>query len=52
MEGLKQRDKIVFSHARKHKIPVVAVLAGGYAVNAEDTVQIHYNMIMEARGAE
>lgn len=49
MEGLKQRDEIVFSHARKHKIPVVAVLAGGYAVNTEDTVQIHYNMIMEAK---
>ncbi|UCH12953.1 MAG: histone deacetylase [Candidatus Omnitrophota bacterium] len=48
MEGLKQRDKIVFGNAKKHNIPVAAVLAGGYAVNIEDTVQIHYNMIMEA----
>ncbi len=49
MEGLRQRDKIVFSHAKEHNIPVAAVLAGGYAINLSDTVQIHYNMIMEAK---
>ncbi len=50
MEGFKRRDKVVFDNAKQHNIPVAAVLAGGYAVNIEDTIQIHYNMIMEAKG--
>lgn len=50
MEGLKRRDEIIFKNARKHNIPVAAILAGGYAVDVNETVQIHYNMIMEARG--
>lgn len=44
MEGLKKRDRFVFDL----KIPTVAVLAGGYALNVEDTAGIHYNMAMEA----
>jgi acetoin utilization deacetylase AcuC-like enzyme len=43
MEGLKQRDRIVFETALKEGVPVSAALAGGYARNTEDTVTIHCN---------
>lgn len=48
MKGLKVRDKSVFAEARKRNIPVVTVLAGGYARRVEDTVQIHVNTILSA----
>ena len=48
MEGLKERDKVVFEEASKRKIPVVTTLAGGYARRLEDTVQIHANTICAA----
>jgi acetoin utilization deacetylase AcuC-like enzyme len=43
LEGLRERDRIVFDIALAHRIPVVVTLAGGYAVNVEDTVTIHCN---------
>jgi acetoin utilization deacetylase AcuC-like enzyme len=49
MNGLMARDKGVFEEARKRSIPVVTVLAGGYARRVEDTVQIHVNTISAAR---
>lgn len=49
MEGLRQRDRVIFDLAMSSSIPVAAVLAGGYAIDLEDTVQIHYNMIMELK---
>jgi acetoin utilization deacetylase AcuC-like enzyme len=48
-EGLKERDRKVFEAARKRKIPVATVLAGGYARRVEDTVRIHVNTILAAR---
>jgi len=50
MEGLAERDKGVFEDARKRNIPVVTTLAGGYARRLQDTVQIHVNTILAARG--
>ena len=47
--GLKQRDRRVFEEARRRKIPVATVLAGGYARRVEDTVRIHVNTILAAR---
>src|ERR1700676_2480793 len=47
-EGLKQRDRRVFESARQRGIPVVTVLAGGYARRVEDTVRIHVNTIVAA----
>lgn len=41
LEGLRQRDEIVFKFAKSKKIPVCAVLGGGYAVRPEDTISIH-----------
>jgi len=48
-EGLRERDEIVIGEARRLRIPVVIVLAGGYAVDFEDTVSIHMNTIKVAQ---
>jgi acetoin utilization deacetylase AcuC-like enzyme len=40
---LYQRDLITFEVARRVGIPVVCNLAGGYAENYEDTLEIHMN---------
>ena len=48
-EGLEERDRIVIGTARAHRIPVVIVLAGGYAVSVEDTIAIHANTAAVAR---
>ncbi|HEU5179611.1 MAG TPA: histone deacetylase [Candidatus Polarisedimenticolia bacterium] len=40
-EGLEKRDRLVFEAGRRHKARVHLTLAGGYAVNVEDTVAIH-----------
>jgi acetoin utilization deacetylase AcuC-like enzyme len=49
LEGLQQRDKLVFEHARRRGIPVASTLAGGYARRVADTVRIHVNTIIAAR---
>lgn len=51
MEGLARRDTLVFDYARRHKVPVVITLAGGYARRVADTVGIHVNTIRAAREA-
>jgi acetoin utilization deacetylase AcuC-like enzyme len=43
IDGLKERDRLVFSIARHRKIPICVTLAGGYARRVEDTVTIHLN---------
>lgn len=47
-EGLRQRDRMVIAAARVLDIPLVIVLAGGYARNVDDTVAIHTATIEEA----
>jgi acetoin utilization deacetylase AcuC-like enzyme len=49
IEGLAQRDRMVFEHARRKGIPIVSTMAGGYARKVEDTVRIHVNTILAAR---
>ncbi|HEY2646087.1 MAG TPA: histone deacetylase [Candidatus Acidoferrales bacterium] len=49
MEGLQQRDRMIFEHARRRGIPVASTLAGGYARRVADTVRIHVNTIVAAR---
>lgn len=51
IEGLSRRDAVVFDYARRHGVPVVITLAGGYARNIEDTVSIHVNTMLAARDA-
>jgi len=43
IEGLKKRDELVINAAHQKNIPIIAVLAGGYAENTDDTVEIHCN---------
>ncbi len=50
IEGLKQRDELVFRAARARDIPVMVTFAGGYAIHVEDTVTIHTNTIVAAAG--
>ncbi len=47
-DGLRQRDRMVIDAARASRVPLVVVLAGGYARNVEDTVAIHVATIEEA----
>jgi acetoin utilization deacetylase AcuC-like enzyme len=51
MEGLKQRDRLVFEAALAQNVPVAVVLAGGYARNTDDTVTIHCNTAKAAKEA-
>lgn len=48
MEGLKERDEFIFKCAQKSLIPIAVVLAGGYAINLQDTVGIHFNTVSAA----
>jgi acetoin utilization deacetylase AcuC-like enzyme len=49
MEGLKQRDRVVFETGLAKSVSVVVTLAGGYARNTGDTVEIHCNTVKAAR---
>jgi acetoin utilization deacetylase AcuC-like enzyme len=51
MDGMKQRDRTVFETALRHGAPVAVTLAGGYAVDLEDTIELHVNTVIEARDA-
>lgn len=46
--GLKLRDDMVFSCCRELNIPVVSVLAGGYALEENDLYTIQYNTCLSA----
>ena len=46
--GLRRRDRAVFEAARSAGVPVVVLLAGGYARRVDDTVAIHVATIEEA----
>jgi len=51
IDGLKQRDELVFRAARARNIPVMTTYAGGYARRVEDTVTIHCNTVIAAAEA-
>ena len=48
MEGLLARDRLVLDLARSRNVPVAITLAGGYARNVQDTVEIHCNTVKAA----
>ncbi|MDP6450049.1 MAG: histone deacetylase [Lentisphaeria bacterium] len=43
IEGMRQRDEYVICEVRKRGIALAGVLAGGYAVSEDDTVEMHVN---------
>jgi acetoin utilization deacetylase AcuC-like enzyme len=50
-DGLRRRDRMVIDAVHSAGVPLVVVLAGGYARRVEDTVAIHVATIDEARRA-
>ena len=47
-DGLRRRDQLVLDTCRDARLPVVILLAGGYARRLDDTVDIHYSTFIEA----
>lgn len=45
MDGLSQRDQMVFSAAGQRSIPLAVTMAGGYGKNVQDTVAIHLQTV-------
>ena len=48
IEGMRKRDRYVFSAAESLGVSVFAVFAGGYARQLEDTVTLHTNTVLAA----
>lgn len=48
VEGLRERDRVVLEAVSAAGVPVVVLLAGGYARRVEDTVAIHVATIVQA----
>ena len=48
IDGLRERDRIVFTACRDRNIPVVVAMSGGYAPDIDAIVTIHANTIREA----
>ncbi len=51
LEGLKRRDALVIETALREGAAVAIVLAGGYAINVQDTITIHSNTAKAAKEA-
>jgi len=49
VDGLRARDAHVFDCCRRHALPVVVTMAGGYARAPADVVTIHTNTLTELR---
>ena len=47
-EGLAKRDRLVFSHLDKHGLPVAVTMAGGYAPDIQDIVDINFQTVAAA----
>jgi acetoin utilization deacetylase AcuC-like enzyme len=51
-EGIRQRDRMVIEAVRRRGVPLVIVLAGGYAQTRERTAELHAHAFREAVGYE
>ncbi len=47
-QGCQQRDTLVFEHGRRHQIPVVITMGGGYSERMADIVDAHCNTFQAA----
>lgn len=47
IEGLRMRDRTVIRTAKSRNIPIATLLAGGYAFDVKETVEIHLNTARE-----
>jgi acetoin utilization deacetylase AcuC-like enzyme len=48
-QGLWTRDHLVFGFCRDYRLPVAVTLAGGYAPDIEDIVDIHFQTVRAAK---
>jgi acetoin utilization deacetylase AcuC-like enzyme len=48
IDGLQERDRLVFDACRQRAIPVVITMSGGYSADVDAIVTIHANTIREA----
>lgn len=46
-QGLMMRDQMVLQRVRAEGVPLVVTMAGGYGINILDTVDIHYQTVMQ-----
>ena len=46
--GIRQRDESVFKYCRERNLPVAVSMAGGYAHQVDDIVDIHFNTVQVA----
>ncbi len=51
VEGLRRRDRLVYDTCTARAVPVATTLAGGYADDVADVVQIHINTVAEMLAA-
>jgi len=51
LDGLRQRDAMVFRTCRRAGLPLVVTLAGGYARHVQHTIAIHQATVEEAYAA-
>ena len=47
-EGLSERDRMVFDRCHAAGVPLVVTMAGGYAKDVADTVDIHWQTVERA----
>jgi acetoin utilization deacetylase AcuC-like enzyme len=47
-QGLWNRDRLVFGFCREYRLPVAVTLAGGYAPEIDDIVDIHFQTVKAA----
>ena len=47
-KGLQNRDKLVFEFCSKHELPCAISMAGGYAEDVNDIVDIHFTTVQTA----
>jgi len=50
LDGLRARDRLVIEQARTNGLPMIVLLAGGYARDIGDTVAVHVATMKEAAG--
>jgi len=48
LDGLRERDRTVLEACRERGLPVAVTLAGGYALDTDDTIRIHVGTVEEA----
>jgi acetoin utilization deacetylase AcuC-like enzyme len=48
LDGLRRRDRLVLEVLGKAAVPVATMTAGGYAMDPQDTVEIHAGTVREA----